>query len=352
MSIVREAFFRLGLAGPVSRRDLRKVGLTNSQSKSFLRAFAAEQSATFNGLKAFRQDKLARTDTSPLLRRNIHRLEKGLSHPKLKPVFGEKFIAETVTLYRSLALGEDAHPSERKWAFDVLSRYFDLVDASADPIRSAKADFEKIPHKDTQGSIASAPFSFSEFEATLDVDPNSVPDIHAFQRLCVARRSQRWFEDAPIPDGVLEAAANAALQAPSACNRQPFSFHAALDRDLIKKIAALPFGTAGFGDDLPCLMVVVGDLSMFAEPRDRHLIYIDASLATMQFLLALTAQRLGGVPINWPDVPENHQAVRDLLNLAPHQVPIMLVGIGVPKPTAKIAYSAKRTADEALHVWR
>lgn len=39
-----------------------------------------------------------------------------------------------------------------------------------------------------------------------------------------ARRSIRKFKDTPIPDGMLQQILTAAIQAPSACNRQPWRF--------------------------------------------------------------------------------------------------------------------------------
>ncbi len=142
----------------------------------------------------------------------------------------------------------------------------------------------------------------------------------------------------------------AALQAPSACNRQPFTFHAAIGRDIIRKISSLPLGTEGFGEDLPVLIAVIGDLANYAEPRDRHLIFVDAALAAMQFMLSITAQGLGSVPINWPDIPENHDALRRLLGLADHEVPVMLIGVGHPLPDGMIPYSAKRSVSDMLRI--
>ena len=102
---------------------------------------------------------------------------------------------------------------------------------------------------------------------------------------------------------------------------------------------------------MPHLILVLGDLSSFAFERDRHLIYIDAALATAQLMLSFTAQGLASVPINWPDVEENHKAARQLLGLAPYHVPIMLVGFGVPNPDAMIPFSQKKPPQSLLKVY-
>ena len=63
-----------------------------------------------------------------LLRRNIHRIEKGLIHPVTRKVFAEAFIEETVEQFdklNELCTHENCdYMDEWKWANDVLEKYF------------------------------------------------------------------------------------------------------------------------------------------------------------------------------------------------------------------------------------
>ncbi len=326
--------------GPKVRRRLQK---------KLSAALRAEQRATLEGLAAFAAHKTAFSATSPLLRRNIHRLEKGLCMPERRDIFGTAFIGETVALYARLVTSHSAEQAELRWAHDVLTRYFAVTSGSDETIAAARKAFLDLPALEST-SAPFAPYTVDELASYASQAGAAQADYPAFLALCRGRRSQRWFEDRPVEMAQIEAATAAALQAPSACNRQPYRFYCATTRPMIDRIAALPLGTAGFGDQLPALIAVVGDLSMYAEPRDRHLIHIDAALAAMQLMLGFTAQGLGSVPINWPDIPENHQALREILGLAPHQVPVMLVGIGHPKADSMVAYSAKREVSEVLSV--
>jgi nitroreductase len=309
----------------------------------------AERAATDAGIDAFAASRARPVRSVPLLRRNVHRLEKGLSMPDRRPVFGEKYIVETVEVFARLVASPAAEPAELRWARDVLTQYFAVVTPVPGPVADALAAFRAIPGE-AAGPDAHVPYPERDLGSKVARIGGALPDAMAFQALCTARRSQRWFADRPVAPEVLETAMAAALQAPSACNRQPFSFHAAVRRDLIRQIAALPLGTEGFGDDLPVLVAVIGDLGNYAEPRDRHLIFIDSGLAAMQFMLSITAQGLGSVPINWPDIPDNHAALRGLLGLAPHEVPVMLIGVGHPHPDRMIPYSAKRPVADMLRV--
>ena len=96
----------------------------------------------------------------------------------------------------------------------------------------------------------------------------------------------------------------AALQSPSACNRQPFQYIILDEKDAINKISTLPMGIKGYESQIPVFVVVIGNLDAYAEERDRHAIYIDASLANMSLILALETLGLSSCCINWPDIEE------------------------------------------------
>ena len=96
-------------------------------------------------------------------------------------------------------------------------------------------------------------------------------------------------------------------------------------------------------------MAVVGDLSAYPLERDRHLIYIDASLASMQLMLAAETLGLATCPINWPDIERAEQRIRDLLDLPPHERVIMLIAIGYGDPEGGVPYSQKKQSNVLVH---
>jgi nitroreductase len=102
-------------------------------------------------------------------------------------------------------------------------------------------------------------------------------------------------------------------------------------------------GTAGYSHQIPALVVIIGDLSAFEHERDRHVPYIDSSLATMQLMLALETLGLASCPINWPDIEPLEQRMAKRLALKPFERPIMLLALGYPDPEGGIAHSAKKT---------
>jgi len=322
----------------------------SKQRRKLAKALRAESKATMAGLRAL-QDQFSRSiSTVPNLRRSIHVLEKGLCFPDRKKIFGLNFIGPAVNLYAEALENSKVSKSELKWASDVLNKYFKAVDHEAPEIKDSHKKFSSLPLLESSSEHTFSPYREIDIPSYAKRFTSSGIDaLDQFHELCRSRRSHRHFKKEPVPIETVRHAITAALESPSACNRQPFDYYMATEPEMIRNICKLPLGVRGYGDDLPAMIVVVGNLGCYDETRDHHLIYIDSALATMTLMLALTASGLGSVPINWPDIPEKHQQMRKLLNLKPWQVPVMLLGLGVPDPDTMIAYSSKRSVNDVLH---
>jgi nitroreductase len=149
-----------------------------------------------------------------------------------------------------------------------------------------------------------------------------------------------------VPREAVDLALQAARQAPSACNRQAFVFRIFDEPGMVRNIADLPGGVKGFCHNFPALAVLVGQLRAYSSERDRHLIFIDASLAAMSFMLALETLGMSSCPINWPEEPDKERAIRPLLKLAPDERVIMMIVFGYPDPVAMIPHSHKKNLDQ------
>jgi nitroreductase len=141
---------------------------------------------------------------------------------------------------------------------------------------------------------------------------------------------------------MIDAAIEIAAQSPSACNRQPFRFVVCDDPQLVQKVAAIPMGTAGYAHNIPVFVIIIGQQRHYFDERDRHLIYIDGSLAAMSFCFALEVQGLSSCCVNWPDVPEREERMAQILNLENDERPIMCLAVGFPDPNGLVAYSQKK----------
>jgi len=224
-----------------------------------------------------------------------------------------------------------------RWAVDVLAEYFDTVDRTQ-PISSAESEFTDFLSEISYTPNGRVPFPRHE----LDESPVS-PD--AMKQLAVQRTSTRWFQDQAVPHEKIDEAIEIAMQSPSACNRQSYEYRLYDDQELVDEISSLAIWVSGYSDNIPCLAVIIGKQRAYFNDRDKHVIYIDASLSAMAFQFALETQGLASCCINWPAIAENERKMEGLLDLDPDESVVMLMAIGYPDSDGMIPYSEKKPVE-------
>jgi nitroreductase len=271
------------------------------------------------------------------LRRQIHRLEKGLIASPRRSVFAADYAPKVVdALAGAPEAWQQADPDLYAWALGVLTDYFNAIDYDNDPrLEAAQRKFAALTKTTPCDLDGRAPYPASERPPlTVEYD-----DLHQLFR---RRRSVRWFESTPVPRELLDQALVAASQAPSACNRQPYRFVIADDPTDAQTLGGLAFGTVGFAQQFPCCIALVGELSAFSDLRDRHVIYIDGGLVAMSFVLACETLGLATCLINWPDLPEHDEPAREYLQLADHEQIIVLIAVGYAADEGGVPRSVKK----------
>lgn len=300
----------------------------------FSTEFYREHKSVLQGRLKYKESLNHINLSSVLLRRNTHRLEKGLIMQPRRAIFAEEYIEETVACYNKCLNAPQLCSDELKWSYDVLNKYFEVVSHS-DVIDKCRKQFLSLPHKTFSNSKNDIPYRHDE-RITSNI---STEQLH---NLFKQRRSVRWYQQKLVEKSLIEQAIDLASLAPSACNRQPFQFHVITDMNKASEVAAISMGTAGFSDNIPALIVVVGDLSAYPKERDRHLIYIDAGLAAMQLMLAFETLGLSSCPINWPDIESYEKKMSKKLKLEYNLRPVMLIAVGYAAPDGGIPFSQKK----------
>jgi nitroreductase len=303
-------------------------------------ALGRERRYVRRGIRAYKRS----IDTGSaviLLRRNVHRLEKGLTMRPARSQFATEYIRETVDAFHAAVQSGALSPClpEFDWMYSVLSRYFDVTAGSS---HRAIVQSRQI-FGEAKAALDAAPLDSGPHQAIPLVPTVKIDDLQA---LAVGRRSVRWFTSQPVAREIVDRAVSVAAESPTACNRQPYRFEIFDDPSSTARVAAIPMGTDGYEHQIPGLIVVIGNLSAFFDKRDRHLIYIDGCLAAMGLIYGLEAQGVNSCCINWPDMPEREAQMRRLLDLKPYERVIMLIAYGYADPDALVPFSAKRVIDE------
>lgn len=300
------------------------------------RSFYRECQSVISGKSAYYSSLKNNNDFEFLLRRNIHRIEKGLIMIPRRPVFARDYIVETVEAFRDFSNQQSKSnlSQEYFWYKDVLDEYFLAVDNSDSTVKKAKLIYSQSNNNNESNQVKRKPY-VRDFKNKITYD-----DMYELSR---QRRSVRWFEQRKVDRDLLDKAFLVANQSPSACNRQPFEFLVYDDAEMVKKISNCSIGMTGFKENVPGIIVLKGNLSAYFSERDRHIIYIDGGLAAMSFMFALETLGLSSCPINWPDVEKNEKKLANLLGLDKYERPIMLIAYGYPNKDALVPYSEKKS---------
>ncbi len=156
---------------------------------------------------------------------------------------------------------------------------------------------------------------------------------------CIAsRRSIRKYKDRPLEPSVLETLLQAAIQAPSAANRQPWFFTVIRDRELLREITdgvshAMERPEMNCLFEAPAAVIVSCDA---ANPWSRA----DCGMATQNFLLAAESLGIGtcvvGFVMRYLADPAGAGTLKKL-EIPEGYAPLYAIAVGYPseKPEAR-----------------
>lgn len=140
------------------------------------------------------------------------------------------------------------------------------------------------------------------------------------------RRSIRKFKNKPVSKEDIEDLLRAAMQAPSAGNKQPWHFVVITDRKKLDKIPEFhPFAEMLLESPLAILICAKVETSKYCDYWVQ-----DCSAATQNLLLSAHAKGLGAVWLGIYPIAERVDGIKQLFNLPPDFVPLSLNAIGHP----------------------
>ncbi|MEI7780449.1 MAG: nitroreductase family protein [Planctomycetota bacterium] len=251
--------------------------------------------------------------------RLVHSLEKGLTMPAPRRVFGLETCSRLAHL---LSTFSSMHGSE--WITDYGERV-------AETVARVNADSGVLkPDKIVYGSKL---INRSTILASAPKDP------HAF--LC-SRHSVREFAGDPLSDQLLWELVRGAQTAPSVCNRQAGRIRFYNDEHTKARILSLQNGNRGFGQLIPTVAVISCDLRVFTGLAERNQAWIDGGLFAMALVFMAHAKGLGTCFLNWSVLPHRDRELRALLEIPDHEVIITLLGIGEIAETITVTESLRR----------
>jgi nitroreductase len=268
--------------------------------------------------------------------RQYHVVEKGLAMPEFRPGFGVstvRALIKDLEKWKQLGLELNEQFSAGQAVLRAYRDYHARIGFDLEGL------FDGV---DLEGGCHSGAGGAKEFR------PLTADFREAFEHVCRSRASVRTFEPEKIPnrEQILEAIALAS-RAPSVCNRQTARAHV-YTGPVIQELLKFQNGNRGFGHRVPLLFVVTSDLRLFTGVDERYQAWIDGGMFAMLLLLALHAQGLGAVALNWSVKNRSDVALRKAGDIPSHERIIMLIGCGYPEEGALVPVSQRRPAEKMV----
>ena len=140
------------------------------------------------------------------------------------------------------------------------------------------------------------------------------------------RISVRKFEDRPIEKEKIVQVLKAGMQAPSACNQQPWEFYVVKDKEKIQELStATPYSKCAAG--APVVIVPVYRTEGLVAPSYAE---IDLSIAQQNIWLETDEIGLGGVWLGIAPIEERMKEVEEIVGIPEDQRAFAIFPLGYP----------------------
>lgn len=140
------------------------------------------------------------------------------------------------------------------------------------------------------------------------------------------RVSIRKYQEKPVEEEKIELLLKAGMQAPSACNQQPWEFYVVTDRETIQKLGgSTPYAGAAKGAPLVIVPCVRKNGLMAPSLGE-----VDLAICTENILLEADDLGLGAVMMAVAPDQERMEAVRKVCDISSGLNPFCLIPIGYP----------------------
>ena len=263
-----------------------------------------------------------------------HVLEKGLTMPRRRPVFGRPAATHLMNLIKSFEsrFGADDQVSH---AVSVLRSYSELQKGHCEPLSGLDEFLAAHPN---DGAAVEPHVKRDDFFAKVNAP---------FPQFAASRHVVRHFAG-KIPNERLMAALELAQTAPSACNRQHARVHVVSDPAVRDRLFAVQGGTRGFGSDVDRVLVVTADLSAIRWAWERHDAYVNGGIYVMNLAYALHYNGIAHCILHWSVPPAADREAHRILGIPPSEAIVQLLACGIPPEEFDVAASPRRKLDTVV----
>ncbi|WP_195741991.1 nitroreductase family protein [Methylobacillus flagellatus] len=271
-----------------------------------------------------------------------HNIEKGMSLPNPRPLFGRVVIGQLVGSVDNFHLNFGPDP-QLDVPINVLARYCQFNRSLGQPDSQLEVIVDRLK-KNNQSTL----LRINDGGVILRSKAEVLDAISGVKEdFFLMRHSVRQFTKDPIEHSVIEKAVRIAQKSPAVCNRQSGKVRAILNPELIRSTLQIQGGARGFYEEVQALFCITVDLSNF-NGAERYQGWIDGGMFAMSFIYGLHLQGLGSCALNWSKTRKQDIEMRNHLRIPENELIIMFVAAGYLRESFVVPQSYRKPLGEVL----
>ena len=276
-----------------------------------------------------------------------HKIEKALSLLVVKPLFGLGYIEKTIELAEQwVYLTGDFDAVVFRGAYAALISYKNHVGGELQ--KSRPRIYERLEHFIVENARPDVDLSMGGTMTISNDELTTNCRSLNFEDLIKQRHSVRVFTEKHIPDEDINNAIRLAQHTPSVCNRQCWQVHVFTSENDKTKILQHQSGNLGFGNQADRVLLLSADLRSFFTSGERQQASVDMGMFAMSLILSFEAMGIASCCLNLCLSAGKENSLRKAALLPKWEKPIMLIVIGYPPKSLKVAVSARKSTESLL----
>lgn len=271
---------------------------------------------------------------------HYHVIEKGLTMPNRRDVFGREALKELLGSINQYVTCFGLDDTQVTHAIGVVKTYVERnANQPGDPILDEANDF--------LGNYPDVP-SVEEPHLTREAFYRGCEG--PFPEFARARHTLRHYAPKELTIERLRSAVELCRTTPTACNRQYCRVYCVSDKETIEKILEIQHGNRGFGHLASKLLVLVSDLEGIASPLERDDGFTNGGLFLMNLCYALYYHKIAHCILNWSRTPEEDLAARRLIPIKPSETIVAVLTCGETPDEVEMCASPRRPLEDIFKV--
>lgn len=295
-----------------------------------------------NNYKRFEERRLV----SQIIK-GCHSIEKGLSLEHPRSGFGYEKIQSTIKLVQFYEQsGYDMQHQSVKMFFDVLKAYLDYHSSIGYDNKKLKEQVENI-HGLLQDSNMEPYGGYKQ----ICLENVSQMNTNELERIVYSRHSVRYFSKDQIDISALNKAIEVAIQAPSACNRQPTRVHV-VDKIDSDYLVSHMKGIGGFEESADKYLIITSDMSAFTFDELNQWV-VSSGIFAGYLTLALHVYGIASCIVQRSIYnTKSNKCIKDHYHIPQEQQIICLICIGAYPNTFNVPISKRYNLNDIMTIYK